>query len=163
MPRGSIVSGWQYQPLQANKRAERDVLIRMIVRAARALAEHQLVRCTDFAFEQRVIVSTPTNRPGIVRHDESKTLAPDEAWLEGHERGAYRLELAFQVAQGERGEVPGAIVSAMEVVVGAGMEAAEEGVQRTRRRRRRRDVLRREELARIFASFRRDEVAEMRA
>ena len=160
MPRGSTVSGWQYLPLKANQRAQRDVLLRMILRAARALAEHQLVRCTDFAFEQRAVVRTPTGRPGTYHYDESKTLDPNEAWFDAHEDGAYRLELCVLVNQPERGGVPGVIASAMEAVVGAQLEAAEEQVQR---RRRKRSVLRREDLARIFASFRRDEVVEARA
>jgi hypothetical protein len=162
MARGSIVSGWQYQPLKANQRAERDVYLRMIMRAARALAEHQLVRCTDFAFEQRSLIRTPTGRPGIFHEEEAHTLAPDEAWMDVHAEGIYRLELSVQIAQPERGAIPDAVVHAMEVVVSAGMEAHEEEVQRTRRRRRK-NVLRREELARVFAAFRRSDVQEMRA
>lgn len=155
MPRGSIVSGWQYLPLPPNKRAMRDVYVRMLIRAARALAEQQLVKCTDFAFEQEAIIRTPTQHPGVYREQEAHTMAPDEAWFEAHPEGTYTLEFKVRVNQPERGEpVPVVVAQAMEAVVGAGLEEAEEAVQGAREAQRRVRV-RRADLARVFAAFRR--------
>lgn len=155
--RGSIVSGWHFQPpLPEERRAERDVLLRMILRAARALAAGRMVRCTDFAFEQRIEIKTPVpNRPGVYTCDEAHTLAPDEAWLDEHGEGMYRVELAIQVQQAERGMLEAVQVAQAESNVASVLVAEEQHEQRKRRRLRRRDVMRREDLARVFALFRR--------
>jgi hypothetical protein len=154
--RGSVVSGWHYQPLPNERRAERDVLLRMILRAARALAENRMVRCTDFAFEQRAEVRTPIEgRPGLYHSAEAHTLAPEEAWLDGHGEGTYRLELCVQVQQAERGLLEAVQVKAAEERIGGELVAAEEGEQRKRRVRRRRDIVPRADLARVFALLRR--------
>jgi hypothetical protein len=157
--RGSIVSGWHFLPLSAKRREERDALLRTILASARALVENSLVRCTDFAFEQRVKLRRPVpERPGIYREQEWHTLAPDAAWEGAHPEGEYRLELCVQVTQEERGA---RAVAAQGTTEGA-LAALVEIPKRRRRRRRSRSILTREELARVFASFRRAEVREER-
>lgn len=156
--RGSIVSGWHYQPLQEGRRAERDVWLRLLLRAARVLAAERLVRCTDFAFEQRVEVKRPTGKPGLYRCEVDRTLAPEEGWLDQHPQGTYRVEISVQVQQGERAELDAMVREAAEATAVGRCVTAE----RSRRRRRKRDAIRREELARILALFRRPEPVEER-
>ncbi len=143
-------------PLSAERRQERDDLVERIVVAARTLVEKCLVRCTDFAFEQRVEVRKPVpDRPGVFSCKEAKTLAPDAAWAEVHAEGAYRMELCLSVQQEERGAM----------VLAKAPERTVDLVplpRRRRRRRRSRSIVTREDLARVFASFRRAEVPEER-
>jgi hypothetical protein len=153
--RGSIVSGWHFQPLSARRRAERDGHLRVILDAARALVEANLVRCTDFAFEQRVVIKRPVpDRPGVYRTQEAHTLAPDASWWGARPEGEYRLELCVQVQQEERGAV------APEAAGAAAVEHREP--RRRRRRRRRGSILSREDMLRLFRSFGRQDVPEER-
>jgi hypothetical protein len=86
-----------------------------------------MVRCTDFAFEQRTEIKTPVKgSPGIYTCDEAHTLKPDESWLDEHGEGTYRLEFCVQVQQAERGMLEAVQVKKAEGAVAAVLVAEEE-------------------------------------